>query len=214
MQNGGSQQIGVQRYKNLSTFLNVLFALAFFRAVQYLPPFEDKHWLALPYGLLSLLASEPANLTRVIFGLIIVSYCWWRVNTMLSVVERSNGSFESLSIASVAFVFLFLYALIADPMYVGGPPTLLLQSLSLFIAGLLGYFALRYAIHADLVAPDLQSSAQQMAWLDLSNPLTAFVASALSWSGLIVWTISWFVLMPLFSTVLGKVHRAPATHGN
>jgi hypothetical protein len=46
---------------------------------------------------------------------------------------------------------------------------------------------------------------------DLSNPPTALVASALSWSGLIVWTISWFVLMPLFGTVLGKVRRAPAT---
>jgi hypothetical protein len=34
----------MQRYKSLNTFLNVLFALAFFRAVQFLPPFADKHW--------------------------------------------------------------------------------------------------------------------------------------------------------------------------
>jgi hypothetical protein len=203
----------VQRYKNLSVFLNVLLALAFFRAVQYLPPFEDKNWATLPYGELSLLVSQPANLTRVAFGLIIVAYFWCRTNTMISVVEKSNAAFESLSIASMAFMFLFLYALVADPMYVGGPPTLLLQSLSLFIAGIFGYFALRYAIHAGLVASEMTSSAVQMAHLDLTNPLTALAASALSWSGLIIWTVSWFVLMPVFSMILAKLHRAPATDG-
>jgi hypothetical protein len=40
--------MAVRRYKSLNTFLNVLFALAFFGAVQYLPPFEDKHWAQLP----------------------------------------------------------------------------------------------------------------------------------------------------------------------
>jgi hypothetical protein len=198
----------VQRYKNLSTFLNVLFALAFFRAVQFLPPFEGNHWLALPHGLLSLLASEPTNLTRVAFGLIIVGYCWCRTNTMMSAVERSNAVFESIAIAGVAFVFLFLYALEADPMYVGGPLTLLLQSGSLCIAGLFGYFALRYAIHAGLTAPELKASIFKMARVDLSNPLTALVATALSWSGLIAWTVSWFVLMPLFGTLLARSYRA------
>jgi hypothetical protein len=197
----------VQRYKNLSMFLNVLFALAFFRAVQFLPPFEDKHWLALPHGLLSLLASEPVSLTRVAFGLIIVGYCWCRTNTMMSVVRESNAIFESITIASIAFVFVFLYALEADPMYVGGPPTLLLQSGSLFVAGFLGYLALRYAIHAGLTGPELKASVEKMARVDLSNPLTALVATALSWSGLIIWTLSWFVLMPLFSTLLAKTYR-------
>jgi hypothetical protein len=202
--------MAVQRYKSLSTFLNVVFALAFFRAVQFLPPFEDKHWLALPHGILSLLASEPTNLSRVAFGLIIVGYCWCRTNTMMSVVERSNAVFESITIASMAFVFVFLYALEADPMYVGGPPTLLLQSGSLFIAGFLGYLALRYAIHAGLTAPALKASAEKMARLDLSNPLTALVATGLSWSGLIIWTLSWFVLMPLFSFLLGRSTKQPA----
>jgi hypothetical protein len=44
--------------------------------------------------------------------------------------------------------------------------------------------------------------------VDLSNPLKALVATALSWSGLIVWTLSWFVLMPLFSALLAKSYRA------
>jgi hypothetical protein len=199
-----------QRYKNLSTFLNVLFALAFFRAVQFLPSFQDKRWLQLPHGILSLLASEPANLSRVAFGLIIVGYCWCRTNTMMSVVEGSNAIFETITIASIAFVFVFLYALEADPMYVGGPPSLFLQSSSLFIAGFLGYLALRYAIRASLTAPELKSSLPRMARVDLSNPLTALVATGLSWSGLIIWTLSWFVLMQLFSFLLGRSTKQPA----
>jgi hypothetical protein len=35
---------------------------------------------------------------------------------------KSNAAFESMSIASVACMFLFLYGLAADPMYIGDPP--------------------------------------------------------------------------------------------
>lgn len=198
------------RYRSLSTFLDVLFALAFFKVVEYLPPFEDKHWIQLPHGILSLLANEPVNLSRVVFGLIIVVYGWCRKNTLLSVVEKSNAVFETLTTASMAFVFLFLYALVADPTYIGGPPTLLLQSLSLFVAGILAWLSVRYAAHADLMGAGMQLSAEQVLRNDLSYPLTALAAAALSWSGLIVWTLSWFVLMPLFSMLLAKGRRATA----
>jgi hypothetical protein len=66
------------------------------------------------------------------------------------------------------------------------------------------------AIHAGLTAPELKSSVDKMARIDLSNPLTALVAIGLSWSGLIVWTVRWFVLMPLFSFLLGKSAKQPA----
>jgi hypothetical protein len=138
-----------------------------------------------------------------------VGYCWCRTNTILSVVERSNAAFESIAIASMAFVFVFLYALEADPMYVGGPPTLLLQSASLFVAGFLGYLALRYAIHAGLTAPELKADVEKMTRLDLSNPLTALASTALSWSGVLIWTVSWFVFMPLFSFLLGRSAKQP-----
>lgn len=161
-----------QRFMSLGIFLDVLFALLFFRIIEFLPAFADKHWVHLPYGLLSLLASEPANLTRVVFGVIIVIYYWSRKNALLSVVEESNGVFATLSIASIFCVCLF--------------PTLLLQSLSLFAASLLGLFALRYAIHARLIHPEMKLTAEQMAHVDLSNPLTAAIAAGLSWSGLTI----------------------------
>jgi hypothetical protein len=97
-----------------------------------------------------------------------------------------------------------MYALIADPLYVGGVPTLLLQSVSLVISGLLGLFALRYAIYADLTRPELKPSAEQIARIDLSNPLTAIVATGLVWTGLTIWTLSWFVLTPLICWLLAR----------
>ena len=91
-----------------------------------------------------------------------------------------------------------MYALVADPTYAGGVPTLLLQSVSILIGSSLSFVALRYAIRADLVRPELKPSVEQIARVDLSNPLAALVATGLSWSGLTIWTLSWFILMPLF----------------
>ncbi len=193
-----------EKLRSLGLFLDVVFALMFVRIVEFLPHFQDGQWVHLPHGILGLLANQPANLTRVVFGLIITAYYWNRKNTFLSLLARSNGIFATLSIASLIFLCLFMYALMADPMYVGGPPTLLLQSVSLAMASALSLFALYYAIHVNLTKPELKASAEQVARVDLSNPLTAIVATALSWSGLTVWTLSWFVLMPLLSWLLGK----------
>jgi hypothetical protein len=176
----------------------------FVRIAEFLPSFQDGRWMQLPHGLLSLLASQPANLTRVVFGLLIVVYYWSRKNVFIGVLARSNGVFATLSITALAFLCLFLWTLGADPMYVGGPPTLLLQSLSIAIGSLFGLIALHYAIQAGLTQPDLTARAEQIARVDISNPLTAAVAAALSWSGLTIWTLSWFILMPLFSVLLAR----------
>jgi hypothetical protein len=197
-----SDTVPDQELRSLGIFLDVVFALMFFRIVEFLPSFLDEHWQHLPHGLLSLLASQPANLTRVVFGLVVTVYYWTQKNTLLSLLGKSNGVFATLSLASLSFLCLFMYALVADPMYVGGVPTLLLQSVSVLIVSLLSFIALLYAIHADLVRPELKPSAKQIARIDLRNPLTAIVAAGLSWSGLTIWTLSWFVLMPLFGWLL------------
>lgn len=199
-----------QTLRSLNRFADVLFALMFFRAIEYLPPFQDGRWTQLSHGLLSLLASQPANLTRVIFGLLIIVYYWSRKNAFGILIARSNAIFATLMIGSLAFICLFMWALYADPTYIGGPPTLLLQSLSLAIASFLGLIALRYAIRTNLTQPDLKAQAEEFARVDISNPLTATIAAALSWSGLTIWTLSWFILMPLFSMFLTR--RRAATH--
>lgn len=190
--------------KSLDRFLDVVFALAFFGCVAFLPSYADGRWVHFPHGLLSLLASSPANLARVVFGLIMIAYFWVRKNTLLSLIESSNGVLATLAMASMAFLLLFLWSLAADPTYVGGAPTLVLQSVSFLVASLLGYIALRYAIHAGLTPAPLRPQAERMARVDLANPITAIVATALSWSGLTIWTLSWFVLWPLFSWLLGR----------
>lgn len=194
--------------RSLNRFVDVVFALLFFRAIEYLPSFQDGRWTQLPHGLLGLLASQPANLTRVIFGLLIIVYYWSRKNAVSVFIAKSNAIFATLMIASLAFICLFMWALYADPTYIGGPPTLLLQSLSLAIASLLGFIALRYALHANLTYPELNATVEQFTRADLSNPLTALIAAALSWSGLTIWTLSWFILMPLLNMLLARRRQA------
>ncbi len=190
--------------RTLNRFLDMLFALALFRTIEFLPRVESSQLSTLPYGILSVIANSPANLTRVVFCLIIIVYYWSRKNTRLAVVQTANGTFSLLSVASITALFVFLYALAVDPTYVGGWPTLLLQSGSLLVASLLGYSALRYAIGVGLVPNTLKASAERIARIDLSNPLAALIATGLSWSGLTIWTLSWFVLMPLLSYMLAK----------
>ncbi|HTV07025.1 MAG TPA: hypothetical protein VME86_16775 [Acidobacteriaceae bacterium] len=144
------------------------------------------------------------NITRVVFGLVMIAYFWLRKSTLFSLVEASNGVFATLVVASMAFILLFLYVLAADPTCIGGPPTLLLQSVSFLAASLLGYFAARYAIHAGLTPPSLRPTAERMVRIDLCNPLTEVVATALSWSGVTIWTLSWFVFWPLFGWLLAR----------
>lgn len=197
-----------EKLRSLSVFLDVVFALAFFRFVEFLPSYSDGRWLHLPHGILSLLTSSTANLTRVAFGLIFIVYFWFRKNTLFGLVETSNTLFATLVMASMAFVLLFMYAVAADPTCIGGPPTLLLQSGSFLLASLLGYIAARYAIHAGLTPPDLRPTAERITRIDLCNPLTAVVAIGLSWSGLTVWTFGWFIFWPLFNVLLARRRSA------
>src|SRR5579871_1594964 len=122
---------GNRTLRSLDRLLDVLFALAFFRTIEFLPMAQGTQLSSLPYGILSVIGSSPANITRVAFCLIIIIYYWSRKNALLAVLQTANGVFALLSVASVAALFVFLYALAADPTYVGGWPTLLLQSGSL-----------------------------------------------------------------------------------
>ena len=204
---------GDRTLQSLNRFLDVVFALLFFRTIEFLPLPQSGQLVTSPLGILSIVGSSPANITRVAFCLIIIIYYWSRKNTLLGVVQSANGTFALISVTSLAALCVFVYALAADPTYVGGWPTLLLQSASLLIASLLGYVALRYATHAGLVSSGSEAAAERMALVDLSNPLTALIATALSWSGLTIWTVSWFVLMPLFAVVLGSRAKQRAAAG-
>jgi hypothetical protein len=61
-----------EKLRSLGVFLDVVFALMFVRTVEFLPQFQDGQWVHLPHGILGLLASRPANLTRVVFGLLML----------------------------------------------------------------------------------------------------------------------------------------------
>jgi hypothetical protein len=161
---------GERTLRSLNGFLDVVFALAFFRTIEFLPMPAS--------GQLS------------------------RKNALLGLVQTADGAFALLAIGGLAALCVFLYALAADPTCLGSWPTLLLQSASLFVASLLAYLALRYPIHTGLVSDASKTAAQRIARVDLSNPVTALIATALSWSGLTIWTVSW--LMPLLGFVLAR----------
>lgn len=183
---------GARLLRSLNRILDVVFALAFFRTIEFLPLPQNGALATSAYGILVL---------------IVIVYYWTRKNTLFGVVETANGTFALLAVASLTALCVFFYAFAADPTYIGGWPTLLQQSASLLAASALSYAGLRYAIHEGLVPVALKPSAEQIARADLSNPLTALIATALSWSGLTIWTITWFVFMPLLTVLFAKWRR-------
>jgi hypothetical protein len=95
-----------------------------------------------------------------------------------------------------------------DPNMLGGPWTLFIESASLAVCGVLSLLALHYAIRAGLTDPARRSDAEQIAYIGLSNPLAAIAAMFLSWSGNLIWTLSWFVLMPALEIYFGRTSRS------
>lgn len=69
-----------QESLSLGIFLEVSFALMFFGIAELLPSSRDGHWVPHPHGVLSLLANQTANLTRVVFGSAIAACYWYRRN--------------------------------------------------------------------------------------------------------------------------------------
>src|SRR5579863_8690911 len=100
-----TMQNGDRTLRSLNRFLDVVFALAFFRTIDFLPMAQGTQLSTLPYGVLSLIASSPANITRVAFCLIVIVYYWSRKNTLLAVLQTANGIFALLSVSSLAALF-------------------------------------------------------------------------------------------------------------
>ena len=120
--------------RSLNRFFDVVFALIFVRTIEFLPLPQSGQLLTAPHGILSIIGSSPANITRIVFCLIVVVYYWSRKNALLSIVQTANGTFALLSLTGLAALCVFVYALAADPTYVGGWPTLLLMWLSVTLS--------------------------------------------------------------------------------
>ena len=186
---------GKKYLRRLETFMDVVYALLFFRILHYLPHSEDMAWTDRPLGLLSLLWANADELLRIIVGLGLTIIYWNLNNKLFGSLVRTNGRHAILAFLQMFFVCLFIYFAISDPGLAGGPSSPALQSVSLFIAGFVGLWGWSYARKNQLVNEDLtEAEKDRVGRSGLIEPITALLNTPLAFVGPMAWTLGWFII--------------------
>lgn len=191
---------GARYLRRLEVFLDVVYALIFFRLLQYLPQVENMKWLGKPRGLLQLMMENHVELLRMLIGLVLVLIYWNLTNKVLGRLARTDTTHATLAMVQMVLVCLFLYFSIADPELAGGAWTMALQSASLAAAGFVGTWGWSYARKHQLVIVSLsKKDLDQVTRSSLTEPVTATLNTGLAWLGPLVWTAGWLVIPPIVS---------------
>lgn len=203
---GPRSEAGARRLRRLEVFLDVVYALVFFRMINYLPASENMRWAGSRWGLLQLLVDNREELLRIVVGIGLTLIYWNLNNKLFARLARTDGKHAVMALVQLVFVCLFVYFAISDPSLQGGPSAPALQSASLGVAGLLGLIGWRYAVRHGLTTESVTSEeAAQVSRSGLLEPATALLTLPLAWVGPLVWTLGWIVLPLALLTTLQRL---------
>jgi hypothetical protein len=200
--------------RRLEMFLDVLYALIVFRMLAYLPSTEDMTWVGKPLGLLGRLIHDRRELWRPVMGIGLTVICWTLNNKRLNQLKQTDGVHTLINLIQMAFVCLFLYFAIADPMLAGGTSSRALQCASLALAGIAGEWAWAHARRNGLV--DARVPVKQLDEVGRrgrTETATAVLNLPLAWLGTITWTLGWFIIPFVIMQVLPRLARASRAAG-
>jgi hypothetical protein len=185
---------GNNQLKRLKTFVDVVFAITFWKILDYLPHFEDMSWVDKPFGLLSNFIEHPDDSLRMAIGLALVIIYWIQNNRLLNILNATDIKHTVINIIQLIFVCLFVYFVIADPYLKGRTSTMAMQSASLALAGFIGLLGLKYAAHKGLVDPQQPPGIINRTYRStLPEPITATINIALAFTHPIIWTLAWII---------------------
>jgi len=198
---------GRKQLRRLETFLDVAYAVLFVDFIMYLPHTEDMAWTELPYGLLSLLIEDSANLLRLIIAVGLTLISWNLTHKLLGPLDRTNARHTLLALLQLIFVCLFLFFAIADPELesLSSPVG---QSLSLALSGFIGIAGWSYARKHGLVRADLsETEKDDVPRNAIVEPVTALLNTAFAFVGPGAWTAGWFVIPVVLVSGRGRLER-------
>jgi uncharacterized membrane protein len=198
---------GRKQLRRLETFLDVAYAVLFVDFIMYLPHTEDMAWTELPYGLLSLLIDDLANLLRLIIAVGLTLISWNLTHKLLDPLDRTDSRHTLLCLLQLIFVCLFLFFAIADPdlRSLSSPVG---QSLSLALSGFIGIAGWSYARKRGLTRPDLsQTDEDEVLRNAIIEPVTALVNTGFAFVGPGAWTAGWIVIPIILVSGRGRLKR-------
>jgi len=207
IQGDANAAAGRKQLKRLETFLDVAYAVLFVDFIMYLPHTEDMAWTALPYGLLSLLINDSANLLRLIIAVGLTLISWNLTHKLLGPLDRTNPRHTLLALLQLIFVCLFLFFAIADPALesLSSPVG---QCLSLSLSGFIGIAGWSYARKNGLVRADLsETEKDEVPRNAIIEPVTALLNTGFAFVGPGAWTAGWFVIPMVLVGGRGRLER-------
>ena len=212
VESSSAQRAATRSLRRLEVFLDVLYALIVFRMLAYLPSADDMTWVGKPLGLLGRLIHDRRDLWRPVMGIGLTVVCWLLNNKRLNRLHRTDGAHTLINLVQMAFVCLFIYFAIADPMLAGGSSSRALQCASLALAGVTGQWAWAHARRYGLV--DAEAPGKQLdeiGRISRTETVTAVLNMPLAWIGTITWTLGWFLIPLVITQILPRIGRASRT---
>ncbi len=198
---------GRKQLRRLETFIDVAYAVLFVDFIMYLPHTEDMAWTELPYGLLSLLIDDSANLLRLIIAVGLTLISWNLTHKLLGPLDRTNPRHTLLALLQLILVCLFLFFAVADPALesLSSPVG---QCLSLALSGFIGIAGWAYARKNGLVRADLSESDRNAVLRNaIVEPVTALLNTGFAFVGPGAWTAGWFVIPMVLVSARSRVER-------
>jgi uncharacterized membrane protein len=196
---------GSRHLRRLEMLIDVVFALLIWDIVSTLP-LPDGGDLNLT-GLGDFLGGN-LDLSIVLIGMVIVLNYWAQNTAHSGELEATDSTHALLSVLQLFFLLFYTYAAALGMQFEGDDTALALQSLTLLIAGVLGFAAWAYAIRDGRLLADYAKEDEVAALLvrSLAEPITALITLPLAFVSATAWELAWLLYIPL-AWYLGRKDR-------
>lgn len=172
--------------------MDVVFALVLWRIFSRLPQPENMDLSR--DALIEFWAATRADLELIIIGVLLVVFYWLQNNRLFGNLERTDTRHTAISLVQIFALLFFLYTNRLGIEFNGNTGSLLLQSTSLAIVGILALWGWRHARKAGLVSPDLSESERVKTQNSVSLEMyAALITIPFAFAGPTVWTLSWLI---------------------
>jgi uncharacterized membrane protein len=176
----------------LEFLMDVVFALLLWRIFSRLPRPENMDLSQ--DALLEFWNATNTDLEMILIGILLVVFYWIQNNRLFGNLERTDTKHTAISLFQIFALLFFLYTNRLGIEFNGNTGSLLLQSGSLALVGLLALWGWRHALRAGLTSPDLSEAESRKTKNNVTLEMySAFITLPFAFAGPTIWTLSWLI---------------------
>ena len=182
----------IRQLHRLEFLMDVVFALVLWRVFSRLPKPETMDLSE--DALIAFWESTQADLEMIIVGVLLVIFYWIQNNRLFGYLERTDTRHTAISLVQIFGLLFFLYTNNLGIQFNGNTGSLLLQSISLALVGVLALWGWLYACKAGLVTRDLENEDRAQTTNSVTIELySALITIPFAFAGGTIWTLSWLI---------------------